>query len=114
MAGRTASALAAAIELDEAAGHALTAIIAEHVRAERALWDEAKLDGYAEVDEQKLERIGRRTLESIRQSPGLGDGMARVFERLLVMVVRDPGRAIDPDETMAIGITELRGLARGE
>ena len=114
VAGQRVSALAAALELDEEAGRALTSIMAEHVRAERVLWDEAKVNGDAMVDEQKLERIDRRTLESIRQSPGLGEGMARVFERTLVMLARDPGRAIDPDQTVAFGVTELRSLARGE
>ncbi len=114
VAGKSVSALADAMELDEEAARALTSIIAEHVRAERALWDEAKVYGDAKLDEQELERIDRRTLESIRQSPGLGDGMARVVERILVPLVRDPGRAIDPDQTVLFGVTELRSLARGE
>jgi hypothetical protein len=112
--GQRMQAIATALELDDSAGRALTGIMAEHVRAERNLWDQAKDSGYSYVDEQELERVDQRTLESIRRSPALGDGMANVFERILVVMARDPGRANDPNQNVSFGITELRSIARGE
>lgn len=106
--------LVAMLELNEAVVPALTRIIAEHVRAERALWDEAKVYGDTAVDERRQVELAQRTLESIRQSPGLGDGMARVVERVLVPLVQDPLRPLSAAETPGMSIPELRRLLRGE
>ena len=85
------------------------------MRAERALWDETKFYGDTKVDEQELEQLDERTLDAVRQSPELGPGVARVVDRVLVPLVRDPQRPLDPDQPpQAFSVTELRSLARGE
>ncbi len=93
---------------------ALTRIIAEHVRAERALWDEAKVYGDTAVDERRQEELAHRTMESIRQSRGLGDGVARVVERVLVPLVRDPLRPHVAEAPVAMSLSEIQSLYRGE
>jgi hypothetical protein len=106
--------LVGALQLDGRQAQALTEITAEHVRAERALWQEARIYSDGQIDPVKLEELDERTADAVRKHPDLGEGMAQVVQRVMAPLVRDPQIPMDPDQAQMIGLTELRRLASGQ